>query len=177
MFQGHASPVSKGRGSVPTGSTANCVCEGNGCKLQGTFFIYGTMLLPKKVERVPKYDSTVKDTATARTHEYKWHLDPAVEAVRKLVEPPEKKSYGSESECKAACDVVSKKAKKKFGDTLASRKRGRTWDGPDSSPVDRRSAARARSAVNELAEADPGGPAGGSRMDPRSASQGSGHTG
>ena len=71
------------------------------------------------MERVPKYDSTVKDTATARSHEYTWHLDPAIEAVRKLVEPAEKMPYGSEPERKAACDVVSKKAKKKFGDTLS----------------------------------------------------------
>ena len=95
-----------------------CVCEGESCKLKGTFFMYGTMLLPKKVERVPRYDSSVTDTASARVHEYTWHLDPAIAAVRKIVEPAEKKPYRSEPECKAACAEAEKKAKKKFSDTL-----------------------------------------------------------
>ncbi len=97
----------------------DCKCDGNGCKLQGTFFMYGTMLLPKKVERVPKYDSTVKDTASARKHEYSWHIDPALAEVRKLVEPAEKKPYKSKDECQAACDALVPKAKQKFGDTLS----------------------------------------------------------
>ncbi len=109
---------------IPGGAVANttitgvgfvcwCTCDSEGYRLQSRLIIGGRMLLPRIVTRVPAVDRSVRDTASARRHEYAWHIDPAVNAVRQLVEPAEK-PYPTEPECEAECDGLRAQARDVF---------------------------------------------------------------
>ena len=99
-------------------------CRENGdWKLEGLLLIYGEMLLPRQVTRRPAVDRTVRDTASARAHEYSWHIDPAIDAVRTIVEPYENRSYGSEPQCQGACNELRSQAVSKFNNTLRATQR------------------------------------------------------
>ena len=56
------------------------------------------MLLPSVVQRTPCADKTVRNTGTALFHEMSWHIGPAINQVRKFVEPWEK-VYSSKEQC------------------------------------------------------------------------------
>jgi hypothetical protein len=75
------------------------------------------MFVPKVVRRTPKVDLTVKDTSSAIAHELSWHLWPAVDAVRRVVEPAER-VYPSEAECNKAREQTVKKALKAFDSSI-----------------------------------------------------------
>jgi RHS repeat-associated protein len=108
---------------VSAAFTCACRCENGSWKLEGILMLYGEMLLPRRVTRRPAADPTVRDTASARAHEYAWHIDPAINAVRALVEPYENRADASEGECQGACSQVRPLAVKRFYDTLRSTQR------------------------------------------------------
>jgi RHS repeat-associated protein len=121
------------QGAIPLGAVAMtkvaavllcyCTCEGGSYKLHGILRLYGSMLLPRTVTRVPKVDKSVVDTATARNHEYSWHINPAIAKARKVVEPAEARSYPSEEACNAQCKELQSKAPKEFNKQLQTGQR------------------------------------------------------
>jgi hypothetical protein len=76
------------------------------------------MLLPRKVTRVPAVDKSVTDTASARAHEYGWHIDVGVSAVRGTVEPEEAKTFGTKEACDASCSNLKKRVPDLFRNTV-----------------------------------------------------------
>ena len=88
--------------------------------------LYGELLLPKKVTRRPSVDCSVKNTATARSHESSWHIDPGIEAVRAVLKPVENDRYNSKDECDKTCGVIRPLAVKAFYNTLSATKHART---------------------------------------------------
>jgi RHS repeat-associated protein len=85
-------------------------------RLQGTLYVYSGPfpLLPKK----PK-DKSVKDKASAIAHEYDVHINPAIEAVRPIIEAFESKTFPSKASCQSECSATRGKVVKVFGETLA----------------------------------------------------------
>ena len=98
--------------------SCTCECVDGQYKLFGHLFLYGTMRLPIKVTRTPGVDKTVVDTASAEKHERSWHIDPAVAAVRAIVEPEEAKGFPSQSDCEKSCKNLKKKMPGLFSRTL-----------------------------------------------------------
>ena len=78
--------------------------------------------LPDKVTRTPKTDTTVKDTDSARTHEYNYHFDPAIDVIRRLVEPYER-SYRTEADCWEACSALKAQVPDRFKDKVRQTQR------------------------------------------------------
>jgi RHS repeat-associated protein len=103
---------------IGSSMTNICVPEGGGCRLTSVLNIYGTMKLPLHVERRPKEDPTVTDTDSAKTHEYEWHINIAIEAVNKIVAPEEGKVQ-SQGECCDTCSRLNKEGPAKFDQVIA----------------------------------------------------------
>ncbi|MGC4083212.1 MAG: hypothetical protein QM736_14160 [Vicinamibacterales bacterium] len=95
-----------------------CYCTGGDWRLFGLLIVTGEINLPRVVERTPCVDKSVRDTASAKAHEYGWHIDPAIEAAQRFVQPFEKKAYASEGECKGTCNQLKSSVPARFRDKL-----------------------------------------------------------
>lgn len=87
--------------------------ESNAFRISTTLAMYGTMWLPRRVTRVPK-DPSVVDTASARAHEYGWHLDPAARSVHQLVQGEAAVTYPTRKECHARLRALQDRAADTF---------------------------------------------------------------
>jgi RHS repeat-associated protein len=83
-----------------------CECTELTCgryQLETTLKIEGLISVPTIVRRSPLNDRSVKDPLTAWLHEYRRHIDPAIEAARRAVHPYEHSSYPSYGACISEC--------------------------------------------------------------------------
>jgi RHS repeat-associated protein len=98
-----------------------CECEAGGWKLKSELRIFGDLYYTNNVinirKRNPK-DKTVVDPRSAIAHEYDVHINPAIAAVKQVVEPFEAKTFESKQKCGDACDSLSKSIPLLFGNTL-----------------------------------------------------------
>jgi RHS repeat-associated protein len=87
------------------GAAATCWCVGSGCdwRLFTKLILEVRVELPARVTRRPSVDKSVVDTASARAHEYLFHLAPAIRAAQDAAIPYELRTYRSESACLGAC--------------------------------------------------------------------------
>ncbi len=98
---------------------ANCVTDAT-LLLAGTIYYYNG---PFAGLREKPRDPTVKDAASAISHEYTHHIDPALTAVEPLIKSLEAKGFTSKEECSGECSAVSSKVTALFRSTLAETQR------------------------------------------------------
>jgi RHS repeat-associated protein len=98
-----------------------CKCEGSGWKASATLIIAGTMyvssgLWPYK-GRIPR-DPSVYDQPSAIAHEYRAHINPAIEGVKYSLNSLEAKTFHSKNECDTECKKTSDFVRALFGAIL-----------------------------------------------------------
>ena len=86
--------------------SCKCSCTSGGYAAEPTLHIKGNLYYypgnPKSLKSKPT-DSSVVDPASSIAHEWKWHLNLAVQAVDSGIKELEQKTFSSYDECQVAC--------------------------------------------------------------------------
>jgi RHS repeat-associated protein len=108
----------------------SCKCDGTDWKASAELRIYGEMWItsgpfPYK-GRKPK-DKSAVDAASARAHEYNFHINPSIAAVTPLINELEAKTFKSQQECRTECDKTSDRVGDRFRRKLLETQARENW--------------------------------------------------
>lgn len=100
----------------------HCECSESGWKAIADLRLYGDMYVFNGQwpydGRQPR-DQKVQDLNSAIDHEYRAHIDPAVQAVTGTIKKLESKTFKSKAECEKGCKDATKKVHSQFNASLA----------------------------------------------------------
>ena len=108
---------------LTAGLSCDCRCDGTGWKAAADLRITGDLFVWNGQwpyhGRQPR-DRRVHDAASAITHEYAAHIDPAIMALGPSIKTLEDKKFKSKDDCEAGCKNTSKFVNTLFGAVLGA---------------------------------------------------------
>ncbi len=122
-------PPNSGGACTYAGVGVGCDCEGCPPLIQAnpTLYLGGTLYVfggPFSTLRNRPKDPSVHDKPSAIAHEYNFHINHAVDAVRPYMDALDAETFQSTEQCQAACSETAKLVITTFGSTLRATQEG-----------------------------------------------------